>query len=369
MNRVPKLPGAGAAAVAMVGLLSVTMAGQSKAPAWASTLPDATVVKAFIASQIQQGWNAPKTPWGDPDVQGNFTTKDEANTPMEQPAEWAGRRIHDISPKELAEAITTRQARAVESAPFAGGGEPDQGVAIAVPIHWFDNLAAVNSRPWFVIDPVEGRIPGLMPEAAKRPRNFFGSGGARPDDDPQIRLRGGRRDTYTDRYLGDRCIMWGNGVPHMPIIYGNSFQILQTRDHVVIRYEMIHEARIVPLDGRAQPDSRIRSYLGQSRGYWDGNSLVVETTNLHEGATYQGAPGKGLRLIERFTRIAPRKVEWTLTFDAPDTWERHWTYSLPMTEDDAQVIHEYACHEGNLGLANLLSAARAEEKKAAASNR
>jgi hypothetical protein len=163
--------------------------------------------------------------------------------------------------------------------------------------------------------------------------------------------------------------MWGNGVPHMPIIYGNSFQILQTRDHVVIRYEMIHEARVVPLDGRANPDSRIRSYLGHSRGYWDGDSLVVETTNLHAGATYQGAPGESLRLIERFTRIGERRVEWTLTFDDSTMWERPWTYSLPMTEDDTQVIHEYACHEGNYGMANLLSAARAEEKKTAGGGR
>ena len=136
-------------------MLSVPTSGQSQAPAWASGLPDASVVKAFITSQTQTNWVAPKTPWGDPNIQGNFTSKDEANTPFERPTEWAGRRMEDITPDELAAAIVKRQERAVETAPFAGGGEPDQGVAIAVPIHWFDNLAAKNSRAWFVVDPVE----------------------------------------------------------------------------------------------------------------------------------------------------------------------------------------------------------------------
>jgi hypothetical protein len=345
------------------GMLSVPTSGQSQAPAWASGLPDASVVKAFIASQTHKNWVAPRTPWGDPNIQGNFTSKDEANTPFERPNEWAGRRMEDITSDELAAAIVRRQERAVETAPFAGGGEPDQGVAIAVPIHWFDN-------PWFVVDPVDGAIPPLTPEAARRPRAMGpGGGAAREGDDAQTRLRGGRRDTYLDRYLGDRCIMWLTGVPHSPGIYGNSFQILQTRDYVVVRYEMIHESRIIPLDGRPHLSPAIRGYMGYSRGYWDGGTLVVETTNLHETANYRGAPGKSLRLIERFTRIAPARVEWTMTLDDPTTWERPWTYSLPMTEDDTQIIHEYACHEGNYGLANLLSAARAEERQAGVGRR
>jgi hypothetical protein len=357
-------------AVAVVGLaasFSLSASAQSKAPTWAAGLPDATVVKTFIASQVRKNWTVPKTPWGDPDIQGNFTTKDEANTPMERPAEWAGRRMQDITSAEFEAAIAQRQQRAVETAPFAGGGEPDQGVAIAVPIHWFDNLAAKNSRPWFVVDPVEGVIPPRTPEALKRPARVgppVGGGGQAAGGDQQTRLRGGRRETYLDRYLGDRCIMWLNGVPHNPGIYGNSLQIIQTATHVVMRYEMIHEARIIPIDGRTHLDAKIRGYLGDSRGYWDGNTLVVETTNLRDEATYMGAPGRRLRLIERFTRLAPGRVEWTMTFDDPTTWERTWTYSLPMTEDDKQIIHEYACHEGNYGMANLLSAARAEEKRA-----
>jgi hypothetical protein len=179
---------------------------------------------------------------------------------------------------------------------------------------------------------------------------------------------GGRRDFYTDRSVSDRCIAWGAW--RLPTIYGNSYQILQTRDYVVLRQEQVHEARIVPLDGRLPIDSRIRSYLGDARGHWDGNTLVVVTTNFSPQMSLRGFGGRGaggavaadrLRLIERFTRIAPGKVEWTMTFDDPTIWAQPWTFSLPMTEDDKQIIHEYACHEGNYGLANILSAGRTAE--------
>ena len=329
-----------------------SLAGQ-KPPAAA---PSADSVKAFIAAQTARNWVAPRTPWGDPDIQGNFTTKDEANTPFERPEKWKGRRMEDITPAELAADIVERQQRAVEAAPFAGGGEPEEGVAIAVPIHWFDNLASQNSRPWFVIDPPDGTIPpmtGTPQTAAPLPRD--------------VRLRGGRRDSYTDRSLGDRCI--GFGLWRMPAIYGNSYELLQTRDHVVLRYEMIHEARVIPLNdctpAGAGSGPGLGRYMGDSRGHWEGNTLVVETRNINEQVTFRfggGGSAKNQRLIERFTRIGPRKVEWTVTIDDPTTWTRPWTYSMPMTEDDTQLIYEYACHEGNYGLANLLSAGRADEK-------
>jgi hypothetical protein len=332
---------------------SVSLTGQTK-PADASS---ADGVRAFIAARTAKNWVAPKTPWGDPDIQGNFTNKDEANTPFERPEHWAGRRMEDITPEELAADIVERQQRAVETAPFAGGGEPEEGVAIAVPIHWFDNLAAQNARPWFVIDPPEGQIP---PGTAK-------SQTPTPPLDREVRLRGGRRDSYMDRSLGDRCIAFG--LWRTPAIYGNSYQLLQTPDHVVLRYEMIHEARIIPLDGRPQVSPGLDRYMGDSAGHWEGNTLVVETRNIKEQMNYRGGSAKNQRLIERFTRVAPRTVEWTVTIDDPTMWTKPWTYSIPMTEDDTQIIHEYACHEGNYGLANLLSAGRADERKAKAAAR
>jgi hypothetical protein len=346
---------------AVAGIWSAPLAGQSGTPGVAAAnLPGTDAVKAFIASRIAKGFTPPKTPWGHPDISGVFTTKDEANTPFERPDEWAGRKMDDITPKEFAEAVAKRQQQAIEQAPFAGGGEPELGVSIAVPIHWFDNLTSKNSRPWFVVDPAEGKIPPLTAEAKNRVP-AIGPGAPRPDVDRETALRGGRRDTYLDRYLGDRCIMWFSGVPHTPTLYGNSFQILQTQDYVVVRFEMIHEARMIRLYGRPHVGSPVYSYLGDSRGWWDGNTLVVETTNLHPTAPHRGTPGRNLRLIERFTRISPKQVEWTMTFDDPTTWERPWTYSMPMTEDNSQMIFEYACHEGNYGMANLLSGARAAE--------
>jgi len=322
-------------------------------------------VKAFIASRVRKNWTPPRTPWGDPDISGVFTTKDEANTPLERPAEWAGRRMDDITSAEFEAAVAKRQQQAVETAPFAGGGEPEEGVAIAVPIHWFDNLAAKNSRPWFVIEPVDGMIPRLSEEGARKAKDALAR---RAVPEGASTTRGGRRDSYTDRNLGDRCIAFGPW--RQPGIYGNSFQIVQNKDHVVLRQEQIHEARVVPLDGRPPVSPAVRSYLGHSRGHWEGNTLVVVTTNFSRAMDIRNLAGLAgaqvplgdLRLVERFTRIAPGRVEWTMTFDDPSIWSRHWTYSIPMTEDDAQIIHEYACHEGNFGMANLLSAGRAADK-------
>jgi hypothetical protein len=151
----------------------------------------------------------------------------------------------------------------------------------------------------------------------------------------------------------------------MPVIYGNSYQILQTQDYVAIRYEMIHETRIIPLDGRPHSSSNIRSYMGDARGRWDGDTLVVETINFRDDGTYRGANGSTLKITERFTRVAPATVKWVVTLEDPKTWVKPWTFAMPLTIDDTQPVLEYACHEGNLGLRNILSAARAEEKMAA----
>jgi hypothetical protein len=351
-----------AAALAAAVVSSVALVGQTgPARSDALSLVGTDSVKTFIASRVQKNWTPPRTPWGDPDISGVFTTKDEANTPFERPDEWAGRKMDDITPKEFAEAVSRRQQEAVERAPFAGGGEPQEGVAIAVPIHWFDNLAAKNSRPWFVVDPPEGRIPAMTPEG-ERQAKAIAQLRAVPAGDATN--RGGRRDTYLDRSIGDRCIVVG-GINYLPNLYGNSYQILQTRDHVILRQEMVHEARMIALDGRPHPGAAIHPYFGTSRGRWDGNTLVVETINVHPDSAYRNASAKDLRLVERFTRIAPNRVEWTVTVDNPTVYTRPWTFSLPMTEDNTQAIHEYACHEGNYGMANLLTAGRqADEGRA-----
>ena len=353
-----------AVVIATVGaLVVVSVEGQSAQDdlrARVESIPGTADIKAFIASRMVEGFTPPKTPWGDPDISGVFDTSPEANTPMERPDEWTDRRMENITPEELVAAIARRQRAAVERAPFAGGGEPEAGIAIAVPIHWFDNLAAQNSRPWFVIDPPNGKIPPVTAEVAQR-RAAAAAARAEARAAPDFRP-GGRRDHYTDRRAGERCITFG--IPwRTPIIYGNAHQLLQTPDYVVFRSEMIHEARIIPLDGRAHVAPPIQTHFGDSRGYWDGPSLVVETTNLHPDMVVRGAAGHNLRVTERFTRIAWDTVEWTVTLDDATTWTRPWTYSYPMTINEAKPIYEYACHEGNFGMANLLSAGRLADKQ------
>jgi hypothetical protein len=150
----------------------------------------------------------------------------------------------------------------------------------------------------------------------------------------------------------------------MPVIYGNSYLITQSPGYVSISYEMVHETRVIPLDGRPRLSSNIRFDMGDARGRWDGNTLVVETTNFKERSVYRNANPETLKLTERFTRVAPDKIWWAVTVDDPSTWTRPWTFAMPLTINDAEAIQEYACHEGNYGLTNILSGARADERKA-----
>jgi hypothetical protein len=178
----------------------------------------------------------------------------------------------------------------------------------------------------------------------------------------------GPADSYTDRSLYDRCI--SRGVPDImrPIIYGASYDITQAPGYVVIRYEMIHDARVIPLDGRPKLSTAIRQYMGDSRGWWEGDTLVVETTNIHDAMLYRGA-SSGLKVTERFTPVSRDVISWTARMEDPTTWERPWAIRMPLKRDDTQAIFEYACHEGNRGLENILRAARAEEARKGAQGR
>lgn len=207
-----------------------------------------------------------------------------------------------------------------------------------------------------IIDPADGKIPPLTPQARQRAADRI-----------EAKKNSGRgpADSWIDRSLYDRSITRGLPGSMMPVIYGNSYQILQTPGYVAIRYEMVHETRVIPLDNRAHVNRNIRSYMGDPRGHWEGDTLVVETTNFRDESAYRNANAATLRLIERFRRGAPDKVLWAVTVDDPETWTSPWTFRLPLTIDDSQPVLEYACHEGNYGLRNILSAARAGEKKAA----
>jgi hypothetical protein len=293
-------------------------------------------------------WTAPRTPWGDPDIQGSFSNLSENGTPLERPDQFAGRRLEDIKGEELLAIKRDAQKRTVDN--FAGPLHAPDG-------WWQPDLNMVKgSQAWLIVDPPDGKIPPLTDQARER-------AAARTE----ARRRSGRgpSDSYEDRSLYDRCISRGLPGSMMPAIYGNSYQIVQAPGYVAITYEMIHETRIIPLGKQPHAGSNIRSFMGDARGYWEGDTLVVETTNFRDEGIYRGANPATLRLIEKFTRVGPETVKWSVTVNDPATWTRPWTFSMPLTIDDSQPVLEYSCHEGNLGLMNILSAARFEEKKAA----
>jgi len=290
-----------------------------------------------------------KTAWGDPNLQGVYTDKDENGIPFERPNQFDGKRAEDLDDSELADIIRERQARAVASAVTIGGAAgADTG---AGPVHWYEHYGAKNSRPWMVIDPPDGRIPPLTAEAQQRAAARVAARSVR-----------GPADSYDDRSLYDQCITRGVVGSMLPVIYGNSFQIVQAPGFVAIRYEMIHETRIIPLDGRPHVGKSIEMYMGDARGHWEGDTLVVETTNFIEQAAFRGA-SKNLKLTERFKPIGPKTIDWSATLDDGRTWTRPWTFAMSLTKDETQPVFEYACHEGNYGLQAILSAARSEEKK------
>jgi len=320
-----------------------------------------TVVAVVLLAGIGAGAQAPaaaegfRTPWGDPDIQGIFTTDDELGVPFERPEQVGGREL--VTDQEFAErqAQATRQA-AVDAeetvAPRTGGRGGD---GTGPPGHWLER-GKPSRRTSIVIDPPDGRIPYLNDEARKRNAVAVNARttGNRPFDGP----------TAMDLY--DRCIT--RGLPHVifPTLYNNTSQIVQGPGFVAIRYEMIHDARIIPLDGRPQLSSAMRQYFGDSRGRWEGDTLVVDVTNFPTTMiNYRGAGGS-LHLTERFRRVDARTVRYEVTVSDPTTFARPWKAALSLRTGGMSDVFEYACHEGNYAMRNILSGARAAERAAVA---
>jgi hypothetical protein len=309
---------------------------------------------AAQSAQAGQSFTPPRTPWGDPDIQGNYSNKYEQGTPFERPAEFEGRKLADIKGDELAGIIRQRAAEVLLNAPFTGG-DPVAGNFGGAPAFYDRFEAAKGSRPWFVTDATNGRIPAMSPEGQQ-------ASAARAAARAALRRGRGPADSFTDRSLYDRCITRGLPGSMMPANYGNSYRIVQAPGHVAITYEMVHETRIVPLDGRPALGKTFRHYMGEARGRWEGNTLVVETTNFRNENAYRGSNPETVRFIERFTLTGAHALEWSLTVDDPSSWPQPWTFAMPLTRNDDEAVLEYACHEGNLAMAHLLSGARAEEK-------
>jgi hypothetical protein len=297
-----------------------------------------------------------RTPWGDPDLQGtwDFTTI----TPLQRPAELAGKEfLTESEAAALEKQINQQRVQTEEVSPGALGGVPrpesDPGI---YNLGWWwepNGRRLVGSRRTsLVVDPPDGRIPPLSSQAQAT---------SRARDEARVRSH-----TAADLPLAERCIMgFNSGPPMVPGPYNNLVQIFQGPGHVVIVNEMVHDARVVPLDSRPHLGDGFRFWAGDSRGRWEGDTLVVETRNLSDNGTGTfGLPGltdKNARLVERFTRTRDRELVYRFTVNDPTVWARAWSAEVPMTRIDGFVM-EYGCHEGNYGLANILAGARAGEK-------
>lgn len=275
---------------------------------------------------------------------------------MERPAEFAGKRLDEVQPADLARLMAQRAEQVRKTAVVIGGtSDNDTG---AGPPHWYENYSPTNSRAWMISDPPDGRMPAQTEEAKKRAAAVRAA--RRGGDGYYV----GPFDQPSDLSLYVRCITRGIPGSMMPAIYGNSYDITQGPGYVAIRYEMVHETRVIPLDGRPHAPAALKSHVGDARGRWEGDTLVVETTNFLEASAYGGASER-LTITERFRPVSRNIIEWSATLDDPSTWVRPWTFGMRLTRDDSQPLFEYACHEGNEGLRGILSAARAAERAAA----
>jgi len=319
----------------------------------------AVSLSAALAAQTgkpARPYTPPKTAWGDPDIQGNYTNKYEQGTPFERPAELDGKTLADIHANELADIVKKRQQATIERDPFISG---DPTGTIAGPLQFRDIFEITRaSRAWFVTDPPDGKIPPMLPGARERIARRPASGSS---------FSNGVYDSYESLSLYDRCITRGYPGSMLPAIYGDSYQIVQGPGVVAIRIEMIHETRIIPLGAQPHLTRSIGLDMGDPRGHWDGNTLVVETTNFRDRTIYRNGDPKTFKLIERFTPTSKTSLEWSVTVDDPSTWTRPWTFSLPLTINDEEPVYEYACHEGNYAIRNILNASRLADAESAKS--
>ena len=320
-------------------ILTVALAGWAVLAAGA--IPAAAQAKgsaeASAAKRANPNWKAPRTAWGHPDLEGIWTTDDMRGVPTSRPAQF-GTRLYLTDEEFAARAKQRATARQIDDA-RTGTFRNEEG-----------------SRDFgytsMVIDPPDGRVPALTPAAQKRPRRQ-GSFGVGP------------WESIEDFSLYDRCITRGAIGSFMPAVYGNGARITQTPTAVVITYEMIHDTRVIPLDNRPRIGSGIQLYMGDARGRWEGDTLVVESTNFTDKTAVGGsAHSRALRLTERFTRIDPEMIDYEITVNDPETFTRPFTMRMTITQQPDYQIYEYACHEGNIAMRHALLAERAWEKAA-----
>ena len=311
----------------LIAIASVSVAAQSAKPVVTPIKPSAAAKKSAV----------PRMPDGRPDLQGLW---DFAQlTPFERPGDLAGR--ESVSDEE-AEELAQRRIETTHKDKRDGGAAAD--VERAYNDFWWDFGTRVSTQSSLVVDPPDGRIPPMTPDAQER-----------------IAKRRNRYDNPEERPLAERCIVgFNSGPPMVPSAYNNNVQLIQTRDRVVIVNEMIHSARIVDLSGRPHQPKEIRFLTGDSVGRWEGDTLVIDTTNFSMEAGFRGASAN-LHLVERFTRVDADTLRYEFTVDDPATWTKKWSASIPMVRSN-ELMFEYACHEANYALEGVLKGARYQEK-------
>ncbi len=306
----------------------------------------------------QAAWTPPKTAWGDPDLQGMWPGN--MGVPLQRPEKLGTRSTLTDEEFGQKEAQAKKQAQADSQSTAAS-----DSVGIGPPSYWVERGVPTRQTS-LIIDPPNGRLPPLTAEEQELRKTARGGKGF-PGE------WRGEANSYDDLNIYYRCITRGVLGSIIPVIYNNGNEILQAPGLVVIRNEMIHETRVIPLGGRPHLNSAIRQYMGDSRGHWEGNTLVIETTNFTDkdaigsnGAGYPGDPGHhsaDMKLTERLTLVDADTLHYQATIDDPKTWTRPWTILIVLKRNEHYQLFEYACHEGNIALGDILSGARADERK------
>jgi len=315
------------------------------APAGAQSSSTALLAKEG-AKEGAKAWTPPRTADGVPDLQGVFTNA--SVVPLERPKDLGNK---EFFTKEEADAYAARVLAQKEVVAPGTYGDVHYSMA-QFGLEKGQSSVPATIRTSLIVGP-EGRVPALLPEAQKR------------QAERQALNRGHEFDGPENRSLGERCILWPNeGPPMLPEGYNSNLQIVQGPGYVAITQEMIHDVRIIPTDGRPHLPPEVRQLMGDSRGHWEGNTLVVDTTNFTNRTAFRGS-SENLHVIERFTRTDADTILYQFTVSDPSTWEKSWSGEVPMTKIEGPIF-EYACTEGNYGMRNNLSGARAEEQKKAA---
>jgi hypothetical protein len=315
------------------------------------------IMTASLAAQSsapKRTYTPPKTAWGEPDLRGTYTSDNSIGIPFERPQQYGDRQTltdEEFDAREKANQIQV--AKDLAERPESKFEEDE--AANNAPRHWLERGTKLSHATSLVIDPANGRLPAMTPEGQRR----------------QAQNRGRfalQNDAAEFHSYYDRCITRGVVSSILPAIYGNGTRILQGPGYVIVQNEMIHEDRVIPTNSTApRLGKNVHLYMGDPRGHWEGNTLVVDSTNFTDriGVGGGGVVSTSLHLVEKFTRTAPETIHYEFTVDDPVTYTAKWTAALDLASKPGYEIYEYACHEGNYGLRNMLSASRADDRAAA----